>query len=160
DDPKQIMPPPSSGKTLTAEQKELLRKWIASGAEYQSHWAFIPVPEQVPVPMPADEAGWQRNPIHTFGPERLNHLKTEPAAPAQQEKWLGRASSDLPGLPPALDELDSFLADQSPGAYEAAADRLLASPTFGERLANDWLDVARYADTFGYQSDRDMHIWP
>lgn len=160
DDPKQLMPPPNSGKTLTAEQKEILRKWIAAGAEYQPHWAFIPVPKHVPVLNPPDESRWGRNAIDSFVLARLRELKIEPAAEAQKEKWLRRASFDLTGLPPTLEELDAFVTDQSPNVYETAVDRLLKSPAFGERMANDWLDLARYADTFGYQSDRDMHVWP
>lgn len=160
DDPKQAMPPPGSGKSLTATQKETLRTWITSGAEYQSHWSFIPVPKQVPVPAPKDGSKWVRNPIDAFVLDRLVAAKIEPAIETSREKWLRRASFDLTGLPPTLAELDAFLADASPDAYELAADRLLKSPAFGERMASDWLDAARYADTFGYQTDRDMHVWP
>lgn len=160
DDPQQLMPPANSGKTLTAGQKDLLRRWIASGAEYQSHWSFIPVPKQVPVPVPQSGANWIRNPIDAFVLDRLTALKIEPAAETSREKWLRRVSFDLCGLPPTLAELDAFLADRSSDAYEAAVDRLLKSPAYGERMATDWLDVARFADTFGYQADRDMHVWP
>ena len=159
-DPDTMMPPPKHNKPLTAEQKDLLKRWIATGAEYQPHWAFIPVPQQVAVPTPADPAKWVRQPLDAFVLDRLRQLKLEPAVEASREKWLRRASFDLTGLPPTLAELDAFLADQSPQAFETAADRLLMSPAFGERMANEWLDVARYADTFGYQSDRDTHVWP
>lgn len=159
-DPQEVMPPPGSGKSLTADEKKLLRQWIAAGAEYQSHWSFIPVPKQIPVPSPQDGTKWVRNPIDAFVLERLQQAKIEPAAEASREKWLRRASFDLIGLPPTLEELDAFLADKTPAAYETAVDRLLKSTAYGERMANDWIDVARYADTFGYQSDRDMHVWP
>lgn len=159
-DPDVMMPPPKLNKPLTGTQKELLKRWIAGGAEYQPHWAFIPVPGQVAVPNPDDPQHWTRNPIDAFVLARLRQLKWEPAAETSREKWLRRASFDLTGLPPTLAELDTFLADHSPEAYETAADRLLKSPAFGERMANEWLDVARYSDTFGYQSDRDTHVWP
>jgi hypothetical protein len=160
DNPKQVMPPANSGKTLTVEQKETLRKWIAAGAEYQSHWSFIPVPKQVAVPAVKDGSKWIRNPIDAFVFEQLQKAKIEPAAEVSREKWLRRVSFDLTGLPPTLAEIDAFLADQSADAYPTAVDRLLKSPAFGERMASDWLDIARYADTFGYQADRDMHVWP
>jgi len=159
-DPDQVMPPPKHNKPLSAAEKDLLKRWIASGADYQPHWAFIPVPRQVAVPTPADPGHWIRNPLDSFVLDRLRQLKLEPAAETTREKWLRRASFDLTGLPPSLADLDLFLSDTSPQAYEAAADRLLKSPAFGERLANEWLDVARYADTFGYQADRDTHVWP
>ena len=101
-----------------------------------------------------------RSPIDAFILERLQKEGIQPAKEATRETWLRRASFDLTGLPPTLEDLDRFLADQSPNAYERAADRLLGSQAFGERMTNEWLDVARYADTFGYQSDRDTHLWP
>ena len=159
-DPDVMMPPPKHNKPLTAAEKELLQRWVTAGAEYQPHWAFISVPGAVAVPQTNDPAGWIRNPIDAFVLHQLHQRKLEPASDTSREKWLRRASFDLTGLPPTLAELDTFLADQSPEAYETAADRLLKSPAFGERLANEWLDVARYADTFGYQADRDTHVWP
>ena len=155
-----VMPPPKFNKPLTEEQKDLLRKWIAEGAEYHPHWSFIPVPKVIPVPRPNDPSGWMRTPIDAFVLERLQKEHQLPATEVSREKWLRRASFDLTGLPPSLTELDTFLSDQSTNAYELAADRLLRSSAFGERMANMWLDVARYADTFGYQADRDMHMWP
>ncbi len=160
DDPDFVMPPPSSRKKLEAGQKETLRRWIASGAEYQAHWSFIQVPKDVPVPRIDDPAGWIRNPIDAFVLSELRRLQLEPAVDAARETWLRRVTFDLTGLPPAVEELDGFLADSSPGAYEAAVDRLLGSVAYGERMANDWLDAARFADTFGYQADRDTHTWP
>ena len=112
------------------------------------------------MPSPQDDTKWRRNPIDAFVLERLREAKIEPATEAPREKWLRRVNFDLTGLPPTLEELDAFLADKSPAAFETAVDRLLKSTAYGARMANDWIDVARYADTFGYQSDRDMHVWP
>ena len=154
------MPPAKSHKELTREEKERLRRWIAEGAEYQPHWSFIPIPDRVPIPNPEDGQAWIRSPIDAFVLDRSRPEGLTPAEPAPREKWLRRVSFDLTGLPPTLDELDAFLADGTPEAFENAVDRLLASPAFGEKMANEWLDLARYADTFGYQSDRDMHVWP
>jgi len=159
-DPDVMMPPPKLNKPLTAAEKALLVRWVTSGAEYQPHWAFISVPAEVAIPTANDHASWIRNPIDAFVLQQLQQRKWEPAVEATREKWLRRASFDLTGLPPTLAELDNFLNDKSPEAYENAVDRLLKSPAFGERMANEWLDVARYADTFGYQADRDTHVWP
>lgn len=155
-----VMPPIKSNKSLTDAQKELLKRWIREGAEYQPHWSFVAVPDHVSVPTPNDPTKWIRSPIDAFVLDRLRKERLEPAAESTKEKWLRRASFDLTGLPPTIAELEQFLADKSSAAYEAAADRLLKAPAFGERLANEWLDVARYADTFGYQADRDTHVWP
>lgn len=159
-DPAERMPPPKSGKTLTAEEIARLEAWLHSGAPYQPHWAYIPVPEVVPVPQPDDPAGWCRNEIDAFVLARLAQQGWQPAVEASREKWLRRVTLDLTGLPPTLEEIDAFLADTSPMAYEKVVDRLLASREYGERMAVDWLDAARYADTFGYQADRDTHVWP
>ncbi len=159
-DEDSVMPPPKTNKALTIEQKELLKKWIEEGAEYHPHWAFIPVPKSISVPEPKESVPWVRSPIDAFVLDRLQKERLEPAAEATREKWLRRASFDLTGLPPSLADLDTFLADTSSIAYENAADRMLNSQRFGERVTNDWLDVARYADTFGYQADRDMNVWP
>jgi hypothetical protein len=159
-DHDEVMPPPETKRPLTNEQKELLKRWVAEGAEYESHWAFLQILQEVPVPAPDKNASWIRSPIDAFVLERLQREKVEPAEPAAREKWIRRVSFDLTGLPPTLEEIDTFLADQSPNAFETVVDRLLASPAYGERMANDWLDVARYADTFGYQADRNMHMSP
>lgn len=157
---KEVMPPVKTRKTLTDRQKQLLRDWIAAGAAYQPHWSFIPIAKHVPVPKPGDHGKWIRNPIDAFVLERLQHEKLTPAAEATRETWLRRVTFDLTGLPPTLPEIDAFLADRAKDAYSRVVDRLLKSPACAERFANDWLDAARYADTFGYQSDRDMHVWP
>ena len=155
-----VMPPRKSNKPLTDEQKALIRRWIAEGAEYHPHWSLIPVPKQVDVPKLTERASWARNPIDAFVMSRLQQEGLLPAAEASREAWLRRASFDLTGLPPLLADLDKFLQDTSPNAYEHAVDQLLESPAYGERMTNEWLDVARYADTFGYQADRDTHLWP
>jgi hypothetical protein len=160
DDPDEVMPPPSTKKSLTTAQKDLLRRWIAAGAEYQPHWAFIPVPAEAPVPQPADPQHWIRNGIDAFVLARMQSVEVQPAEEAPRERWLRRVTFDLTGLPPTLAEIDAFLADTSADAYDKVVERLLGSPAYGERMAGDWLDAARYADTFGYQSDRDTHLWP
>ncbi|HVJ66608.1 MAG TPA: DUF1549 domain-containing protein, partial [Caulifigura sp.] len=159
-DHDEVMPPRETKRALTSEQKELLKKWVAEGAEYEAHWAFHPVPTEVPIPQPGRFADWIRSPIDAFVLDRLNREKLQPAEAATREKWIRRVSFDLTGLPPTLNEIDAFLADESPQAYETVVDRLLSSPAYGERMANDWMDVARYADTFGYQTDRNMHMSP
>lgn len=165
DDVDDVMPPPESNLSLSADEKEVLRRWIAEGAEYQGHWAFQPVVAPV-VPEASGLPGPQRNEIDVLVAERLQKeaLSLQPmAAPA---RLLRRLSFDLTGLPPGLAELDAFgEAMTAPAADPAAVvaatvDRLLASPHFGERMASDWLDVARFADTFGYQSDATMQVWP
>jgi hypothetical protein len=160
DDREQVMPPPATGKTLNVREKDVLRRWIVEGAEYLSHWSFLPIPKQVPVPATPDAATWIQNPIDAFVLDRLVAAKIEPAVETSREKWLRRVTFDLTGLPPTLEEIDAFLADKTEGAFGTVVDRLLKSPAFGERMTGEWLDLARYADTFGYQSDRDMHVWP
>ncbi len=160
DDGELRMPPAESHKSLTDEQKETLRRWIAEGAEYQAHWSLIPVPTEIALPAVDDPNHWIANPIDAFVLAALKQVKLEPAAAATKEKWLRRVSFDLTGLPPTLEELDAFLADSSTDAHEKVVDRLLNCEAFGERMTNDWLDAARYGDTFGYQADRDMHVWP
>jgi hypothetical protein len=153
------MPPAASNLTLTDEEKELLRRWIAQGAEYKPHWAFIPV-EKPAVPSVADKSQ-VRNPIDSFVIARLAREGLRLSPEASAETLIRRLSFDLRGLPPTLEEIDQFLTDKSPEAYERLVDKFLASPAYGEHLANDWLDLARFADTYGYQNDvqRDMSPW-
>ena len=153
-----VMPPPKVKDALTKRERDLLRRWIAEGAEYERHWSFQSIPKSVPVPSITDP--WIRDPIDAFVLDRLRREKLEPAPEASRETWLRRVTFDLTGLPPTLAEIDAFLADSAPDAFGKVVDRLLASPAYAERMANDWLDVARYADTFGYQADRLMHVWP
>ena len=157
EDDDELMPPPDSHRVLTAEQKDLIRKWVEQGAEYETHWAFVTPPEEIPVPETADKA-WPENPIDSFILARLEKEKLAPSPAAAPERWLRRVTFDLTGLPPTQAELDAFLTD--PTAREAVVDRLLASPRFGERMATPWLDVARYADSFGYQADIETNAWP
>ena len=161
-DPEEVMPPPSTKKTLNANEKSLIKEWVAQGATYEPHWAFVPVPKKVEVPKPATEPIWVRNPIDSFVLARLEAEKISHAAQADRPTWLRRVTFDLTGLPPTLEELDRFAADTRPEeqARKAVLDRLFASTAYGERMAMDWLDVARFADTFGYQADRLMHTWP
>ncbi len=148
------MPPAQAHKTVTDAQKELLKKWIAEGAEYKAHWAFIaPVRPEVP-----GDAG---APIDAFIQARLAKEGLTPQPEATKETLIRRVSLDLTGLPPTPAEVDAFLADNSPGAYEKVVDRLLASPRYGEHMAAPWLDLARYADSNGFQTDssRDQSVW-
>ena len=153
------MPPAASRKTLTAEQKDTLKRWIAAGAQYEPHWAFTPPAARVPVPA-VKNAVWSRGEIDRFVLARLEREGLKPSPEAPKVDWLRRATLDLTGLPPTLAEVDAFLADRTPKAYEAVVDRLLASPRYGERMAIPWLDVARYADSYGYQSDQLSPTWP
>jgi mono/diheme cytochrome c family protein len=160
-DATERMPPADSARSLSAEQIDLLTRWVAQGAEYQSHWSFIS-PTKPDLPAHADPPGpaWCRNEIDHFVLARLQQQGRHPSPEAAKETLLRRVTFDLTGLPPTLDEIDAFLADDSPQAYEAVVDRLLASPRYGERMTADWLDVARYSDTYGYQVDRDRFVWP
>ena len=154
------MPPKKSNLTLAPGEIELLRKWVAEGAEYKPHWAFLPLPAEVKPPGLVSTPGWVVNPIDSFVLARLDRERLQPSPPASRTDWLRRVSFDLTGLPPSLADVDAFLNDSSPQAFEAVVDRLLDSPRFGERMAMEWLDVARYADSFGYQADGDTNVWP
>jgi hypothetical protein len=157
-DADELMPPPKSGKKLTPEQIELLQRWIAEGAEYQPHWAFI-APRRPELPAVKDPA-WQHNPIDRFILARLEREGLQTSAEATRETLIRRVSLDLTGLPPTPQEVDAFLADQSPECYEKVVDRLLQSPHYGERMALSWLDFARYADSNGFQVDSSRFQWP
>jgi hypothetical protein len=157
-DEAEIMPLPAAKKPLTVEQKRLLRLWIDQGAGYARHWAFTP-PQRPPLPR-VKNAGWARNAIDLFVLQRLEEAGLSPASEADKTTLLRRVTLDLTGLPPTLGELDDFLADQSAGAYERVVDRLLASPRYGEKMAMQWLDAARYADTNGYNNDEERTMWP
>ncbi len=152
------MPPVDSKLEITREDIATIRKWIEQGAKYEGHWAFIP-PQKAELPS-VIQADWVKNEIDRFILTGIEEQGLLPSDVATREKLLRRVSFDLAGLPPSLEELDAFLADNSTGAYEKAIDRLLASDQYGERMASDWLDVARYSDTYGYQVDRDRHVWP
>ena len=158
-DPDEAMPPPKSKKTLAPGTVGILRKWIEQGAEYRTHWAFDPLLRPaVPEPVPSS---WLKNPIDAFILDSLTKHRLQPSPEAPKSALLRRLSLDLTGLPPTPEELAAFLADDSAGAYEAAVERLLASPQYGERMALPWLDAARYADSNGFQQDGDTHqyVW-
>lgn len=157
DDPEEIMPPPKTKKNLTIEQKEILRKWITSGADYQDHWAFVR-PKKPKVPEIANEHRVKNN-IDRFVLARLKLEELEPAAEASPETLIRRVSFSLTGLPPTLEEIDTFLADKAPNAYNNMVDRYLNSPAYGEHMARHWLDLARYADSNGYQYDTERQQW-
>lgn len=154
---KKRMPPPGKAEPLTEAQVGVLRAWIEQGAAWTEHWAFVPPRRHEPPEV--KNAAWVRDPIDAFVLARLEKENLAPAEEATREAWLRRASFDLTGLPPTIQEIDEFVKDSSPGAYEAQVDRLLASPRYGERQAQEWLDLARYADTSGYQSDTPRTIW-
>ncbi|MFZ9980293.1 MAG: DUF1553 domain-containing protein [Opitutales bacterium] len=159
-DPDDQMPPPESNRKVTPAQIELIRRWIAQGAPYEKHWSFVP-PQRAPAPKVAD-ASWARQPFDRFVLAKLEAEGISPSAPASPAAWLRRASFDLTGLPPTPAEIKAFEAEttlKGDAAYAAAADRLLASPRFGERQAQEWLDVARYADTHGFNNDSARSMW-
>jgi hypothetical protein len=157
-DPDEKMPPPDSGKTLTAGQIDLLRRWIASGGKYERHWAFIP-PKRPTVPEVKFET-WPKNEIDHFVLHRLEAEGLQPAPEANRYTLVRRLYLDLIGLPPSPEEADDFVNDRDPKAYEKLVDRLLKSKHYGERWARQWLDLARYADSNGYEKDRSRSIWP
>ena len=157
-DPEDRMPPAKSKLSLSPDEIALIRRWVEQGAEWKKHWAFLPVAE-TPAPR-VKNAKWARNDIDRFVLARLEREALKPAPEAAREHLIRRLTFDLLGLPPTLDEIDAYLGDHTPQAYERVVDRLLASPAYGERMAVDWLDVSRYADTYGYQSDRFNHLWP
>ena len=157
--PARRMPPVYSNRTLTAEQIAILKRWIAEGGEYSKHWAFVP-PQRPPVPETGD--GWVAQPIDAFVLKRLQAEGLRPGPAASPATWLRRVSLDLTGLPPSPAELDAFSEEartRGEAAYTSAVDRLLASPRYGERMAMDWLDVARYADTHGFNNDAARSMW-
>src|SRR5262249_8887422 len=147
DKPGQMMPPKKSHKKLTAAQKETLKRWIAEGAEYQPHWSLI-APKR-PQPPAAKTPGWVRNPIDNFILARLEKNGLKPAPEADRRTLARRLSLDLTGLPPAPAEVEAFVKDPAPDAYEKYVERLLKSPHWGEHRGRYWLDAARYADTHG-----------
>jgi hypothetical protein len=156
-DSEVVMPPAKSHLKVSAHEKELLRKWIEQGAKWEEYWAFIkPVRPEAPT---VKDAKWARNDIDRFILARLEAEGLHPTAEADKAMLIRRVSLDLTGLPPTPAEVDAFVADQSPDAYEKVVDRLLASPHYGEQMALPWLDYARYADSHGYQSDPERHMW-
>lgn len=158
EDAKEKMPPADFHLKLTDREVDVIKKWIEQGAPWEGHWAFIP-PDRPTIPEVSDPT-WSRNEIDPYILRRLDRAGLTPAPEASKEILIRRLSLDLTGLPPTPDEVDAFLADESPEAYERVVDRLLASPHFGERMAFPWLDAARYSDTNGYQRDTKRIMWP
>jgi hypothetical protein len=156
-DPKKQMPPVKAAHQLTETQKSLLKRWIAAGATYQPHWSFIP--PQRPRPPLVKNAGWVRNAIDAFVLDRLEKQGLQPAPEADRPTLARRVSLDLTGLPPTPAEVEAFVADEAPDAYERFVDQLLQSPHWGEHRARYWLDAARYADTHGIHFDNYREIW-
>jgi hypothetical protein len=153
DDPDDVMPPPETKKPISAKDKAILRAWIAEGGVYQPHWAFS-APKQAPLP----KSGV--HPIDAFVQARLEQAGLKPSPETDRYALVRRVTLDLTGVPPTPEEADAFVNDKSPDAYEKLVDRLLASPRYGERWARRWLDLARYADTNGFEKDRPRTIWP
>jgi mono/diheme cytochrome c family protein len=158
-DPKVAMPPPASKLQLSGAEREVLLRWIEAGAGYREHWAFQPLPERVAPPEVADPA-WIRDPLDRFVLAGLEGQGLRPAPAAGRPRWLRRVTLSLTGLPPTPDEVEAFAADRSPDAEARVVDRLLASVRHAERMTADWLEAARYADTYGYQSDVHAEVWP
>jgi mono/diheme cytochrome c family protein len=157
-DPDERMPPKESNKVLSDSQKQMLRRWIAEGAEYQPHWSLVP-PRQAPLPS-VKRVNWAKNPLDYFVLAKLEAEGLNPSPEADRYTLVRRLYLDLIGLPPTPEEADAFLHDSAPNAYERLVDKLLNSPHYGERWARRWLDLARYADTNGYEKDRPRSIWP
>jgi hypothetical protein len=156
-DPDEVMPPPKHNKPLKPEQIALIKQWVQEGAQWKKHWSFIP-PERPSLPAVKDR-NWPRNAIDYFTLARLEKENLKPNPEAEKATLIRRVSFDLTGLPPTITEVDDFLADKSPRAYENLVERLLASPHYGERMAQNWLDLARFADTSGYHFDGVRFLW-
>ena len=158
DDPIDVMPPPESKLPLTAKEKKLIDQWIKEGGKYEKHWSFQPLPKSVEQPK-SNHANPQ-NEIDHFIARGLSHSSLRPSLEADKITWLRRVTYDLTGLPPTLHEVDTFSADTSKNAYEQVVDRLLNTVDYAERMTSEWMDVARYSDTYGYQVDRNRDVWP
>jgi hypothetical protein len=157
EDPDEVMPPPECDDALEPKEVEVLRAWIAAGAPWTEHWAFVS-PKRPAAP-PVQDAAWSKNDIDAFVLRQLEARGLRPSGAATREQWLRRVSFDLIGLPPTSKEIDAFTRDTSEDAFEKVVDRLLADERYGERMASDWLDAARYADSSGYQRDRSREAW-
>ena len=164
DDPDYQMPPPDSNLTLSSRERDLITAWIRQGAKWKKHWAFI-APHKPPIPAledfePQGAPGRTDNSIDRFVVARLRGRGLSPSPEADKERLIRRVSFDLTGLPPSLEEVDAFVADESAGAYERLVDRLLATGAHAERMAMEWLDVARYGDSQGMHGDLERYHWP
>ncbi|MCE9520746.1 MAG: PSD1 and planctomycete cytochrome C domain-containing protein [Verrucomicrobia bacterium] len=159
EDKDDLMPPEEAHKTFTSAQKEMFKQWVTEGAEYEPHWAYTPL-VRPPVPAVGTATNSSRNPIDAFIADKLAEKKITPSAEADRRTLLRRLSLDLIGLPPTPEEIQAFVSDQSPKAYENQVERFLKSPHFGERMAVWWLDVARFSDTVGFHGDQNQRIFP
>jgi hypothetical protein len=157
-DPNYRMPQRESGRSLTPKQIALLKEWIDQGALYEPHWAYVA--PQKKTPPPVKQTAWVRNPVDAFILSELEKEGLAPSPEADRRTLIRRLNFDLTGLPPSPAEVDAFLADTAPDAYEHLVDRLLASPHYGERMAVYWLDLVRFADTVGYHGDQNVDVWP
>ena len=157
-DPEEVMPPPELHRPLSAAEKDILTRWVKQGAKYEPHWGFTS-PRPYPAPTVKDTS-WAKDPLDRFILARIEAAGLRPSPSAERAQLLRRASFALTGLPPTPQEVDAFLADNAPDAFERRVDALLASPRFGEHLAVGWLDLSRYADTWGYTGDKPMFAWP
>ena len=157
-DEEEVMPPPAAKHPLNAAQQQVLQRWVAAGAVYAGHWAFVP-PKAI-LPPAVKHVNWPRNEVDHFILEKLEAEGLQPSPQADALTLLRRVSLDLTGLPPTVEEIEAYTSDKSADAYEKLVDRLLASPHYGERWTRRWLDLARYADTNGYEKDRPRSMWP
>lgn len=158
DDPDLVMPPPDSNLSLRDSEKQLLKQWVKDGAQWEGHWSFQSIVR--PKAAVVRNAEWCRSDIDRFIVRKQEEAGQPQNVMAPKERLIRRVTFDLTGLPPTLPEIDAFLADDSKTAFEAVVDRLLASEAYGEHMTSEWLDVARYSDTYGYQVDRDRYVWP
>ena len=156
-DKTEIMPPPESKLALTEKEKSILDQWIKEGAVYQKHWAFTELTDSVPVPESNHPSA--KTPVDHFIANKLKPLNISPSQETSKAQWLRRVSFDLTGLPPTIAELDHFIANTSPEAYKKEVERLTNTQAYAERMATEWLDVARYSDSYGYQVDKDRDVW-
>ena len=157
DDKSEVMPPPKSKMSLSEKEKDLLDRWIKEGARYDKHWSLKELPSEIPVPAATD---WASTPVDPFILRAATDFGLKPSPQASRESWLRRVTFDLTGLPPTIAEIKAFLAEKAPDAFEKVVDRLLSSHAYAERMTSEWLDVARYSDSFGYQRDNERHVWP
>ena len=158
EDPEEVMPPPDSGKSLTQKEKEAIRKWVAEGAPWGTHWSFKPMTKP---PLPAvKDIDWPTNPIDFFILADLESRGIRPSKPANKATLARRIHQDLIGLPPTIQATRHFSESEDPADYPKMIDGLLSNPAFGEKLSVHWLDLVRYADTVGYHGDQPYTVWP
>ncbi len=158
DNADDVMPPPDSNLSLSSTEKDILKKWIAQGAEWKEHWAFVK-PSDPTIPE-VQNIDWVSNPIDNFILHKIEEQGIQPSPALSKEKLLRKVSFDLTGLPPSIEDIQAFMEDDSDKNYEQIVDKYLNSIAFAERMTNEWLDLARYADTHGYQDDLERIMWP